>query len=509
MKSLYKKATLAGLTALVLSTGCKKFLEQEVPGRVTEQNFYQTDQDATQATTAIYDLMQAHYNTSWVSMYMVRTLLSDESNAGGSGPGDQEAYQALDDFNHDANNAAVLGVWRLAYGTIFRANQVINKVQADNDLRKRLVAEAKAIRAYSYLDLVSHWGDVPLVTGDIPASDYKNVGRATKANVYAQIEKDLQEAIPVLPLKSQYSGAERFRVSKGTAQAILGKALLYQQKWAEAATQFEAVITSGEYALEPSIGKAFSRAGEFGVESVFEVSYTSQRNYNWGNFPWDWQPESNIHIQLMGPRSDFYKKAPSDSLIGGWGFNVPKKKMYDAFVAAGDPERRKNTVMSVEELKAMSGDWTTTSGYDFEGYFQRKYGTFSAQTSSSGGDVAELNYGTNWRLIRYADVLLMAAEAYHKAGNDPKALGYLNQVRQRPGTNLPALTVSGTALFDAIVRERQLELAFEGHRFADLVRWGLADQELKVLGFQKGKHELLPIPTQDIRTAGLSQNNGY
>jgi tetratricopeptide (TPR) repeat protein len=509
MKSQYKKVALVGLTAVVLSTGCKKFLEQDVPSAITEQSFYQTERDATQATTAIYDLMQAHYNSSWVSMHMVKTLLSDESNAGGSGPGDQEAYQQLDNFNHDANNAAVLGVWRLAYGTIYRSNQVINKVKLESDLAKRLIGEAKVMRAYNYLDLVSLWGDVPLVTADIPAAEYRSVGRATKAQVYAQIEKDLQEAIPVLPLKSQYAAGERFRVSKGAAQALLGKALLFQGKWAEAATQLEAVITSGEYSLEPSIGKTFSRSGEFGPESVLEIEYTNQRNYNWGNFPWDWQPESNIHIQLMGPRSDFYVKAPSDSLIGGWGFNLPTKEMNDAFVAAGDVQRRKNSVMSVDELKAMGGNWTTTNAYDFEGFFQRKYGTFLTQTSTSGADVGELNYGTNWRLIRYADVLLMAAEAYHKAGNDPKALGYLNQVRQRPGTGLPALNVSGSALFDAIVRERQLELAFEGHRFIDLVRWGLADEELTNLGFQAGKHEMLPIPTQDIRTAGLSQNNGY
>jgi len=509
MKTLYKKATILGFTIIVVSSGCKKFLDQEVPNSVTEQTFYTNDLEATQATSAIYDLMQAHYNGSWVSMYMVKTLLSDESNAGGSGPGDQEAYQVLDNFNHDANNAAVLGVWRLAYSTIFRANKVINNVKGTSDLQKRLIAEAKVLRAYNYLDLVSLWGDVPLVTGDIPASQWKSTPRASKAEIYAQIEADLQEAAAVLPLRSQYSAADRFRVSKGTAQALLGKAHLYQQEWAEAAAQFEIVINSNEYGLEPSIGKTFSKAGEFGRESLFEVAYTDEASYHWGNFPWDWQPESNIHIQLMGPRSDFYVKAPSDSLLGGWGFNNPTKKMDDAFRAAGDVERRRQTIMSEAELKAMGGNWTTATAYDFEGFFQRKYGSFQTQTNSSGQNIGELNYGTNWRLLRYADVLLMAAEANHKAGNDPKALTYLNMVRQRPGTNLPALNVSGTALFDAIVRERQLELAFEGHRFIDLVRWGLADQELKALGFQKGKHEVLPIPIQDIRTAGLTQNTGY
>ncbi|MGV3530543.1 MAG: RagB/SusD family nutrient uptake outer membrane protein [Flavisolibacter sp.] len=507
MKRLFIKTALFILAVAVLNSGCKKFLDQEVPGRLTEENFYQTDQDALEATAAIYDLLQAHYNTAWLSMYMVKTMLSDESNAGGSGPGDQEAYQALDDFNHDANNGAVLGVWRLTYATIYRANKVINNVKPDNDLRKRLIAEAKVIRAYHYLDLVSLWGDVPLVIADIPPSQYTSTARSPKDAVYQQIVKDLQEAATDLPNKSAYPANEKYRVSKGTAQALLGKAYLYQEKWNEAATAFETVITSGQFGLEPNIGKTFSKAGEFGVESLFEVSYTAQRNYNWGNFPWDWQPESNIHIQLMGPRSDFYVKAPADSLIGGWGFNTPKKKLYDAFVAAGDVERKKNTVMSEAELKAAGGNWTAPTAWDYEGYFQRKYGTVSTQTSSSGGDVAELNYGNNWRLLRYADVLLMAAEANFRAGNETKARLYLNQVRNR--SQLGNVNASGNALFDAIVKERQLELAFEGFRFIDLVRWGLASQELVSLGFQQGKHERLPIPSQDIRTAGLTQNPGY
>lgn len=507
MKSFLIKTILLSATFLMFTTGCKKnFLDQQVPGALDANQFYKTDQDATQGVTAIYDLMTAHYNGFWASLYMVKTMLSDEGNAGGSGPGDQEGYQRLDDYTFDALNDKVQGAWNLLYGAIYRANNVINKVDASNDLRKRLAAEAKFLRAINYLDLVTLWGDVPLVTKEITPSQFNTTPRAKKADVYALIVKDLQEAIAVLPEKSGYSSGDKFRASKGAAEALLGRAYLYQQKWNEAAAQLEAVITSGQYALEPSIGKTFSRAGEFGVESLFEINYTDY-NYNWGNFPWGWQPESNIHIQLMGPRSDYYVKAPSDSLLGGWGFNTPKKKLYDAYVAAGDNVRRQQTVMSVAELKAMGGDWTTANAWDFEGYFQRKYGSFSGQTNASGGNTAELNYGTNWRLIRYADVLLMAAEAQYRAGSEAKALGYLNQVRSRSG--LPNVSASGNGLFQAIVTERQLELAFEGFRFVDLVRWGLAAQELGPLGFKTGKHEVLPIPNQDVLTAGLTQNPNY
>ena len=502
MKSFIIKTSILCLVTLVMATGCKKFLEQEVPGAFPEQDFYKTDQDASQAVIGIYDMMQAHYNSNWASIYMIKTLLSDESNAGGNDAGDQPGYQTLDNYNFDSENDKVRDAWRMTYFTIYRANKVINRTEQSNDLRKRLVAEAKVLRAYNYLELVSLWGDVPLVTDDIAPASYTSTGRKPKSDVYDQIEKDLTEAIPVLPLKSQIS--EKFRVTKGTAQALLGKAYLYQGLWNLAATEFQNVINSNQYSLAGSIGATFSRNHEFGQESIFEIAYTNMRAYDWGNFPWDYQPESNIHIQLMGPRGDFYTKAPSDSLIAGWGFILPKQKLWDAYITAGDEVRRKQTIMSDDELIAAGGNWTNPTAYDFEGFFQRKYGSFQSQT---GAPIGELNYGTNWRHIRYADVLLMAAEAYHKDGNDGVARGYLNEVRRRSG--LSDLNLAGPALFNAIVIERQLELAFEGFRFQDLVRWNMAVQELGPLGFKPNKHELLPIPIYDIRTGGLLQNQGY
>ncbi|GAA4325545.1 RagB/SusD family nutrient uptake outer membrane protein [Flaviaesturariibacter amylovorans] len=503
MKHLIIKTSLVCFTTLALTSGCKKFLDQEVPNSFTEADFYKTDADAVQAVTGVYDMMQAHYNSNWASIYMVKTMLSDESNAGGNDAGDQPGYQTLDNFTFDATNDKVRDAWRMMYYTINRANKVVNLVAPETDLRRRLIAESKVIRAYNYMELVTLWGDVPLVLGDIPPSGFTNTPRAPKAQVWAQIEKDLTEAAAVLPLRSGYTGGERFRVTKGTAQALLGKAQLFQKKYAESAASFEQVISSNQYGLEPTIGKAFSQSGEFGQESLFEINYTNARSYDWGNFPWGAAPESNIHVQLMGPRADFYTKAPSDSLIGGWGFNLPKQKLYDAFVAAGDVNRRRQAIMSQAELIAAGGNWTNPTAWDYEGFFQRKYGSFQSQT---GGPIGELNYGTNWRHLRYADVLLMAAEAQLNSGGTPKALQYINMVRQRPGTGLTAL---GTVTMDDIMRERQLELAFEGLRFQDLVRWGKASQELQSLGFVTGKHEVLPIPDYDVRSGRLPQNPGY
>jgi len=501
-KSLIKIAIFCLLITLI-TVSCKKFLTNEIPGAYAEDDFYKTDADVTQAVTGVYDMMQAHYNSNWASLYMVKSLLTDESNAGGSNAGDQPGYQTLDDYTFDATNDKVRDVWRMCYFAIYRANKVINKADDLTPLRKRLIGEAKFLRAYNYFELVTMWGDVPLVLNDIPPSQFTSTPRAAKANVYKQIEKDLAEAIDVLPLKSSYSTADRFRVSKGAAQAMLGKTLLFEQKWLEAAAQFDLVISSNVYAVAPSISAVFSQQGEFGQESLFEISYSNNRSYDWGNFPWGAAPESNIHVQLMGPRGDFYTKAPADSLIAGWGFIRPKQKMWNAFIADGGVARRNQSIMSEPELIAAGGNWTAPNDRDYEGFFQRKYGSFS---NSTGGPISELNYGTNWRQIRYSDVLLMAAEAYYRT-DETKARGYINQIRQKRG--VPDVTATGTALFDAIVRERQVELAFEGVRFQDLVRWGKAATELGPLGFVAGKHEVLPIPDYDVQTGGLTQNPNY
>lgn len=488
--------------AFVVAAGCSDdFLDTDIPGKLPTAEFYKTDADAMQATTAVYDMMQSEYVWGFASVYMLKTMPSDESNAAGASPGDQPGYQTLDKFNFDSENDIILKVWRTIYYTINRANQVINRVQPDTDLRKRLIAEAKALRAYNYFDLVALWGEVPLVLNDIEPKDFTAQQRAGVSEVYAQIEKDLTEAIAVLPTKDQYGAGDKFRISKGTAQAILGKAYLYQEKWTQAAEQFEQVIASGQYGLEENFGFIFSKGGEFGMESLLEVSYTDQTGSGRAR-------ESNQYIQLMGIKATHYTMAPGDSLAGGgWAFNSPTAKLYDAFVSAGDVERRKHTLMSVEELRAMGGDWNNPDYYEFEGVIRRKYGNYLTESSLANGGSISSNYLTNWRFIRYADVLLMAAEAYFRMGDEDSARTELNKVRNR--AQLPDITATGNDLFEAIVTERQLELAFEGVRFPDLVRWGRAAQELASRGFIAGKHELLPIPNDDVRSGGLSQNPNY
>ena len=208
-----------------------------------------------------------------------------------------------------------------------------------------------------------------------------------------------------------------------------------------------------------------------------------------------------MHIQLMGPREGDFGNGSSTGVIEGWGFNLPSEKLYNAYVAAGDEIRKNATVISEADWNASGGE-ATGLAYDYNGYIRLKYGT---NPSESGEPSTTLNYGTNWRLLRYADVLLMAAEAAAMSGNEGTAHTYLNQVRTRAG--LANISPTGTDLMDAIVNERFLELAFEGFRLIDLIRWGRAADN--IVGFE-AKHNLFPIPANELlRTPALSQNTGW
>jgi hypothetical protein len=501
MKSTYKLLIALAIT-LVFSACSKDFLEVEPIGKMSVELFYQTDEDATKAIIATYDILQWMNARDWNSSYLVKTFPSDESNVGGGDAGDQPPYQELGGFTFGPSNAPITAVWQSNYFGIYRANLVLNNVKDDSDLKKQILAEAKFLRAYYYFEIVSMFGHGPLILDELAPSEYAQAF-ADAAAIYAQIEKDLNEAIAGLPLKSQYGADDKFRATKGTAQALLGKALLYQKKYTESAAAFTSVVESNEYALQADFSTLFLKESEFGVESIFEVSWVTTSGYDWGTFQWGGNRamENNITWQLTGPRGDYFV-AGTTGLIGGWGFNYPRQAAYDVFTAAGDNVRKGASILSLADLRAQGGDWTNESSWGWDGCIRVKYGTRMDETNGENGAVPELNYGTNLRLIRYADVLLMLAEALHMAGNDADAAMYLNQVRER--AQLAPFTGD---IMQAIKTERQLELVFEGVRFLDLVRWGDAPAVLGQFGFVAGKHEVFPIPQDEMRNNSNAQQN--
>ncbi len=494
---------------LILSSCSKDFLDTDPIGKMPVDNYYSTDDEAFHGIIAVYDILQWTYaSAEWNSTFMLKTLPSDESGTGGADAGDQPKYQELNNFTYSAGNQAITGVFRLNYFAIYRCNMIINNVEPVSDVRKQIIAEAKALRAFFYFELVSQWGNVPLNLEELAPSEYQQAP-ATPAQIYAQIEKDLTEAIAVLPTKSEYDGSMVFRFSKGSAQFLLGKAYLYQKKWTDATQMFDQLMNSAQYSLTDDFSTLFKVEQEFGTESIFEVSWTNAQNYDWGTFTWNRYVESNVQWQLCGPRSitagDF--DGGTSGMIAGWGFLPPRAELYSAFEEMGDTYRKAATIWNVEDFAAMDG-FFNTDAYQSEGMLKVKYGTFSAESSTEPGAVTELNYGTNFRLMRYADAVLMNAEAQYRAGDESKALQLLNMLREN--RQLEAVSASGSELFDAIVAERRLELAFEGVRFLDLVRWDMAADVLGEFGFVKGKHELFPIPEDEMNNNQyMVQNPGY
>ncbi|MEI8047540.1 MAG: RagB/SusD family nutrient uptake outer membrane protein [Bacteroidota bacterium] len=522
------KKTIYRLGVLVLFilafAGCsKEFLEVQPVGQLTSDNFLKTDNDVKLAVVGVYDKIQMNNSNAWTSAYFIKNLPADDTKSAGPNAGDQPQYTNLDKFNITSENIGITAIWKAYYSTINSCNTIINNVGANpnaTDAMKVMIGEAKALRAYTYLDLVIMFGGVPLMTVNPVSTAEFSQPRAKAEEVYAQIETDLTEAIAVLPVKSAYSAADKFRFAKGTAQALLGKAYLYEKKYTEAATVLGACIASNEYQLEADYASIWSKEKEFGVESVFEVSYTSQENYGWGNFPWGANnAESNIELQLEAPRADgdgSFDFSNLDltklNLSGGWGFNLPSKEIGDLLYSNPADKRIKGSVVSEAEYFAAGGAYQTGEyPYDYEGYLRLKYACKASETTDPLTAQPELNYGTNYRVIRYADVLLMAAEAYNKSSNDGAAQTELRKITERAG--IAEHTEAGTALFDQIVIERAKELCFEGSRYWDLVRWGLADQEMKGIGFVKGKHELYPIPLNEILSntamGEKAQNPGY
>lgn len=519
MKKISSIYIVSFVLLVFFTTSCNEdeFLSIAEPGAITSDNYLSTEEEVESAVFGAYNKLQTlESNDSWTSLYFVKNLPADDCLAGSSA-GDQTDYQNLDDFEIGADNTKIKGVWTNLYALINRVNTVINDADPTmSDYVEEMIAECKAIRGFCYLELVTMFGGVPIRTVNAVETEEYHLARSTVDEVYAQIEADFTDAIASLPLKSEYASSDKFRMSKGAAQAFLGKAYLYQEKYSSAVSMFEAVMSSGEYDLNTPFDEVWKKDYEFGSESLFEVSYTAGESYTWGTYSWDNTEENNIELQLEGPRSSIFvlsNSTLSSTLNNGWGFNMPSAKIAEAYENADDTVRGSATVMSEADFIATGGEIVdgieAFVTHDYEGYMRTKYATWASETD--GTATSELNYTTNWRLLRYADVLLMAAEAYYFSDNEPDALDALNLVRERAG--LDDEDASGADLFDAIVLERQLELSFEGCRYWDLVRWDLAEEEMSDIGFVSGKHELFPIPQDEIDSNNEidsdEQNPGY
>lgn len=500
MKYKYHLSYIMLLFILVSLLSCKKsFLETLPKGQVLETNYYSNPSEAYSALIAIYAVLGTETSNSAINWYCDKlgplNSAADECYTGGGGSTDMPSWQAWNNYTITSANGPQAGFWGVDYAGIYRANLLLEKLEAgipglSDDLKNRYIGEAKFLRAYFYFELVRLFANIPLITAPISSSDWYNVSQAKPEEVYAQIEKDLNDAVNYLP--SVITSAEYGRATKGAAMSLLGKAILFQNNTArmqEAASWFEKVINSGVYDLLPNYGDVFSPDNKFNKESVFEIVHSSAQNAQWGQDPFS----ANVYVTMVGPRS----YTGPVYWGGGWSFNPVIKDFAESMKS--DP-RYKYTIADIDSITKATGT-KYAEGYQNTGYFIQKFAPLQKYASTTAQ--VELNFPNDYIEIRYADVLLMAAESLVRAGSTGNAQTYLNKVRARVGlTTVPAT-------LDNIYNERKLELATEGHRWYDLVRTGKAATVLSFKGFKSGKHELLPIPLSELYNTKLVQNSGY
>jgi hypothetical protein len=480
--------TLLALVSIVTLPSCEKFLSVDPPYAQDAENFFQTPEDYERALVGAYDLLQGSFLSLWIG-----EIASDNAIAGGESVNDSKGLHDIDNMTHGGVNVELRNLFRWNYTGITRVNYILeNQDNIDFPGKAHILAEAKFLRAYYYFELVKFFGDVPLIIDKrIGIEEARSIPRAPKSEVYAQIEADLIAAAAVL----NATPAQKGRATKGAAKSLLGKAYLYQNKFTDAAAVLEEVIESGQYSLYQDYSQLFSVAAEGNPETIFDVEYSGLEGGSYGCLIC---LEGNAAVGFHGIRQY------SGPVYGdGNSYNLPTPELYAAF--APIDQRRAATVLDIEAFIAAQPNPASITyaigAGGHTGYYNNKYIKRQGEIGLPDND---LTSPVNYRVLRYADVLLMAAEANYQIGNASRATQLVNQIRQRAG--IPGASINA---IEKVYLERRLELSGEGLRFFDLVRTGQAAQFIP--GFVVGKHEVFPIPQVEIDLAGgnWTQNPGY
>ena len=502
MKNIKFKYIYIAVAIAALAGACSEdFVTIEPKGSFLSTSYYSNEQQATAALVGVYDPLRKNTG-GFENLVAMLNAGSDDFYAGGGGASDGTGIQNFS--THSLSSLLIPGsFWNDHYQGVYRANVLLSKmsgVDMSDALKVRFTAESKALRGLYYFNLVRLFKNVPLILEPLTTASILDVEQATPEAVYAQIEKDLLEAIPGLPTSVDATTGSG-RLTRGAAQALLGKVYLFEGKKPEAAAILAQVNgTPGapnQYGnkLLDNFSDLWVTSNKFNAESLLEVSHTSAGNSDWG-FWGSGRDEGNSLNVMVGPRG-YSRPANSTApdLPSGWSFSVPTQKLYDAM--KNDP-RFAATILDVKALKA-AGLADYIPGYQDTGYFLNKFLPRKSDVRTGGG-AAELNYKQNSYIIRLADTYLMEAEAL---GSGARAQALLDAVRARVGLAPLPVTLA------AIKNERRMELAGEGHRFFDLVRWGDAATALADRGFNAGTDEIFPIPFVELTGTKLKQNPNY
>ena len=426
--------------AAAMSVSCEKFLDENLKGGYSSENYYTTGSKAEMAVNAIYNSLYGNI------LWMFGDVASDDSVKGGA-DGDQPQINEIDGLNANADNGSLGTFWQDTYETIARANNAIasiSEMTLDDALKTRLIAEAKFLRAYSYFNLVNIFGQVPLKTKPQNSSADIHVGLSPVSDIYGQIDIDLTDAAAGL------TDVKDGHANRAAAYALLAKSKVFQGKWDEAVSAINSFkgLDAG-YSLEPVYADLFKSGGEDSVESIFAIRYATNKIASQGNLLNVW----------FSPFSE-----------GGYYFNAPTQKYVDCFnetTVSGDDDPRLDASVGRNGKPWFNGTTFDASWSSATGYLVKKYDEDAVE------DMAKSQSTIPQHRIRYAEVLLLEAEALNEASaaNVAVAAAALDQVRDR--ANLaPTTATTQAALRDAIRVERRRELGFEFHRFFDVMRYG-------------------------------------
>jgi hypothetical protein len=501
MKTIKFKYIYIAVAMVVLGSCSEDFVTVNPEGKFDTSTYFSNEQQCYSALIGTYDPLRKNTG-GFENMVAFLNAGSDDFYAGGGNATDGNGIQ---NFSTHSLSSIIIpaSYWNDHYQGVSRANLLLEKLPGatmNDAVRSRFAAEAKTLRAFYYFNLVRMFKNIPLVLKSLTTQTIYDPEQVAPEVIYAQIEKDLLEAIPALP-NTVPVATEGGRFNKGAAQALLGKVYLFEGKKPEAAAVLAQVNgtpgTTNQYGnkLLTNFSDLWLTANKFNAESLIEVSHSSAGNTDW-TFWGQGKDEGNSLNQMVGPRG-YSRPTGSDApdLPSGWAFNVITQKLYD--VMKTDP-RFGATIFDLKALKA-AGKADYIPAYQDTGYFLNKYLPRASDVRTGGGN-QELNYKQNSYVIRLADTYLMEAEAL---GSGPRAQALLDEVRKRVGLGSVPVTLA------AIKNERRLELAGEGHRFFDLVRWGDAAAALSDRGFNAGTDEILPIPYTELNGTKLKQNPNY
>ena len=510
------------LVVAVMFSGCEDRLNIAKHGNMGGQDdFYKTDEQTEQAVASMYSSLKGLYY-NW---FFTKNLLSDDVWCGGGQRGDNTSMEQLNEYTFDTDNGMVSGLFSSLYGLIYNSNLVIEKVADDSPVKKRAIAEAKFFRAWANFELVTLWGTAPLVDHLLNPDEYRQPNSTPEA-LWAAVETDLTEAIAMnaLPSKSSVDDTDTgMRVTQEVAMAYLGKAYLFEKKYSEAASMLNKVVDSGKYDLfKGDYDMQFHAVNNNNCESMLELQWRNDQEQAWSQFDMTYlmQGWRTANLTIGGTAS-------SEIAMGTYGFMNPRKSLYDAFVKAEGENgyRLKHTLLNESQLEAYGvAVLPGMSVYGCEGYLMFKNRVLKSDCIMDASYFQGLQY-TDRRIMRYAEVLLLAAEANLQAGHSDVALADINKIRVR-AKETPLTTVT----LEDIKTEKRLELCLESVRYQDLVRWGDAEAALGAQGKQvpnytskgvswdysnssygfQAKHKLLPIPLKETElNPNIQQNEGW